>query len=141
MDTDRGLWTVYTKHLQVVASLWLGLGGKTDVKTWHERSGYPSDRQTTMMINKNIIPNEAEGRKEGGYDICLRSKPNRRLFPKTPEKSGDIVVQVDYMPVGHSETGWKGEVGAYVYSSRESVAVLVLGSIIREPRHGSWGWF
>ncbi len=32
-------------------------------------------------------------------------------------------MQVDYMPVGHPERGWKGEVGAYIYSSRESKVV------------------
>ncbi len=77
------------------------------------------------MIDKRMIPKEAESRKGEECDICLRSKPNRRPVPKPPEKSGDIVVQVDYMPVGHHERGWKGEVSAYVYSSRESKVVKV----------------
>ncbi len=32
-------------------------------------------------------------------------------------------MQVDYMPMGHDETGWKNEVGAHVYSSRTSKIV------------------
>ncbi len=45
-----------------------------------------------MMIDKNIIPSQAEDGKEGRCDICLRSKPNRRPIPTIPEKSGDVVV-------------------------------------------------
>ncbi len=120
LQSEQGLWAVHTKRPYIAASLRLGLGGKTDAGVWHERLGHPSDRQIKNMIDKRMIPKEAENRKGEECDICLRSKPNRRPVPKSPEKSGDIVVQIDCMPVGHQERGWNGEVGAYVYSSWES---------------------
>ncbi len=94
LRAERGLWTLHTKHPHVAASLRLGQGGKTDSATWHERLGHPSDHQTKMTIDKNVIPNEAQGRKEGECDVYLRSKPNRLPIPKTPEKSGDVVIQI-----------------------------------------------
>ncbi len=123
LQMKHGLWTLYTKHPHIAATLRLGLGGKTNSNTWHERLGHPSDRQTKIMIKQNMIPDEAERGKEGACDTCLKTKPNRRPVPKVPERSGDIVVQVDYMPVGHLERGWKDEVGAYVYSSRKSKVI------------------
>ncbi len=103
LQPERGLWAVHTKHPNIAASLRLELGSKTDTKTWHERLGHPSVQQTKILINKNLMSDKAEIRKGAECDICLRAKPNRRPVPKTPERSGDVVVQVDYMPVGHLE--------------------------------------
>ncbi len=119
-----GLWALPKEKEKLhIASLRMERGGATDAETWHERLGHPSVRQTKIMIDKNLISNEAENGKGEECDICLRTKPNRRPVPTTPERSEDIVVQVDYIPVGHSERGWKGEVGAYVFSSRKSKVV------------------
>ncbi|MCP3666926.1 MAG: transposase family protein, partial [Gammaproteobacteria bacterium] len=38
-------------------------------------------------------------------------------------RSGLATVQVDYMPMGRDELGWKGEVGAYIFSDRTSKVV------------------
>ncbi len=45
------------------------------------------------------------------------------MVPNNAERSGQIVAQVDYMPIGHGEKGWNGEVGTYVFSSKYSKLV------------------
>ncbi len=52
-------------------------------------------------------------------------KPMRRSVTNVAKRSGEIVVQADYMPLGQGERGWKGEVGAYVYSCRTSKILKV----------------
>ncbi len=71
--------------------------------------GHPSNRQTELMISNHIITPEAEGTKTEECDTCLKCKPNRRPVPTNPERSGEIVVQIDYMPAGRDEKGWRGE--------------------------------
>ncbi len=53
-------------------------------------------------------------------DTCHLTKPSRRSVSKRAEHSGNVTVQIDYMPMGHQEKGWKSEVGAYIFSSRTS---------------------
>ncbi len=57
--------------------------------------------------------------------MCNRTHAVKRLVPKKAECSGEVTGQVDYMPVGHEQRGWKGEVGAYAYSLRQSKFVKI----------------
>ncbi len=45
--------------------------------------------------------------------------PGWRPVPNKAKSSGEVTVQVDYMPFGLDEKGWKGQVvGAIIFSSR-----------------------
>ncbi len=44
-------------------------------------------------------------------------------MPSHAERSGQVTVQVDFMPIGQEYRGLNGEVGAYIYSSRYSKVV------------------
>ncbi len=95
-------------------------GGSTDAETWHQRLGHVSDNKLSQMIKSEAIPREAAGYTAVNCQTCQLTHPRRRPVPSTAERSGKVTVQVDYIPMGHAEKGWKGEVGAYVFSSRSS---------------------
>ncbi len=69
-----------------------GNRGTTDSAMWHECLGHPSGYQTKTMIRQNMIPNEAESEIEGEYHRYLKSEPSRRPVPKTPERSGEMIM-------------------------------------------------
>ncbi len=70
------------------------------------------------LVKQQLTPGNVKGYDKNCCEGCNLTKPIRRPVPKTAERSGENTIQVNYMPVGHSEKGWKGEVGAYVYSLR-----------------------
>ncbi len=100
-----------------IVTLRMEIGGKTNAATWHKRLGHVSDYKLRQMIDSGLAPKEAAGYDAAGCDICKLTHPKRRKVPKIAERSGLIAVQVDYMPMGHDEKGWKGEVGAYVFNA------------------------
>ncbi len=73
-----------------------------------------------QLTKDDLVPEDAAQYDASTYEICSAMRPVRRPVPNTAERSSEVVVQVDYMPMGQGETGWKGEVGAYVYSCRTS---------------------
>ncbi len=114
-----GLWVLpEEKQTWKLVSLRMEIGGKADAKVWHQRLGHIGDSKLKQMIKDGIIPREADGYTAKSCEICQLTHPKRRHIPGTAERSEMTTVQVDYMPIGHEEKGWKGEVGAYIYSSR-----------------------
>ncbi len=117
-----GLWAlpedVNVSH--VVASLRMQRGGSADAHTWHRRLGHVGIRKVERLVDSGLLPKGASGFKIISCGTCQLSIPSRRPIPRQAERSGDIVVQVDYVPIGHGDVGWKGEVGFYLYCSRTS---------------------
>ncbi len=91
---------------------------KINAETWHRRLGYLSNSKTKILVENKTIPQKAAQYDTSKCDICLKTKPMRRPVTNIAKRSGESVVQVDYMPMGQGEIGWKGETGAYVYSCR-----------------------
>ncbi len=121
LENIDGLWAVpEVGSSGTVASLRMNVNGKTDAKTWHQRLGHTGDRKIERMVKDNIIPAKAAGYESRNCETCHRSFPGRRPVPRLAERSGQTTIQVDYVPMGKEERGWKGEVGAYVYTSRAS---------------------
>ncbi len=116
-----GLWVLPKEEIRLgIASIRMERGGSASAETWHQRLGHLSDNKLSQMIKSGAIPCEAAGYTEVNCRTCQLTHPRRRPVPKTAERSGRVTVQVDYMPMGHAEKVWKGEVGAYVSSSRSS---------------------
>ncbi len=103
-----------------IASLRMERGGTTDAEIWHHRLGHPSDNKLKHMVKSMAVPKDAAGFSAATCRTCQLTHPGRRPVPHTAERSGKVAVQVDYMPMGQTEKGWKGEVGAYIFSSRSS---------------------
>ncbi len=76
-------------------------------------------------LKDKAVPSTAAEYDAEDCQVCQLTHPKRRPVPHTAERSGMTTVQVDYMQMGHTEKGWKGEVGAYIYSSRTSKVVKV----------------
>ncbi len=110
---------------KVVATLRMKIGGKTNARTWHKRLGHPSSNKLNHMIKRGDIPKDAAGFDSVTCQTCKLAYPWRRPVPKIAERSGETTVQVDYMSLGHSEKGWKGETGAYVFSHRTNKIIKV----------------
>ncbi len=108
-----------------VATLRMELGGKANAEVWHKRLGHIGSRKLKQMIKGGSAPKSITGYDTTECETCQLTRPMRRPVPKKPENSGKVTVQVDYMPMGHDEKGWKGEVGSYVYSHRPSKLVKV----------------
>ncbi len=105
---------------EVIATLRMQIGGKPNARTWHKRLGHIGDKKLKQMIKSGIISNEASEYTALDCETCKLTHPKRRPIPSIADRSGRIAVQVDYVPTGQNEIGWKNEVGAYVYSSRQS---------------------
>ncbi len=121
-----GLWALpEEKKTLKMASLRMQRNRFTDAETWHQRLGHIGTKKIDKMIKNDEIPQIAAGFDAANCETCQLTHPGRRPVPKIAERSGNITVQVDYMPMGQTEEGWKGEVGAYVYSSRSSKIVKV----------------
>ncbi len=116
-----GLWALpmHPKN-EVIATLRMQIGGKPNARTWHKRLGHIGDKKLKQMIKSGIISNEASEYTTLDCETCKLTHPKRRPIPSIAERSGRIAVQVDYVPMGQNEIGWKNEVGAYVYSNRQS---------------------
>ncbi len=114
-----GLWTIPEMKKSIAASLRMSRGGApaNDV-TWHERLGHPSRQKMLEMIHAKMIPSTVKPINQDSCSVCRTTIPSRRPIPSKAERSGQTTVQVDYMPMGREERGWRGEVGAYVYSHR-----------------------
>ncbi len=83
--------------------------------------GYPGNNNLAkMMIEEGTVPKEVEDYDATRCRTCQLIHPWRRPVPKTAECSDSTVVQVDYMPMGQHEKGWRDEIGAYIFSSRAS---------------------
>ncbi|MCP3666698.1 MAG: DDE-type integrase/transposase/recombinase [Gammaproteobacteria bacterium] len=116
-----GLWALPEEEIRLgIASLRMERSGTTNAETWHRRLAHPSDNKLTHMIESKVIPRDAARFTAVTCRTCRLTYPSRRPMPHTAERSGKVTVQVDYMPMGQMEKGWKGEVGAYVFSSRSS---------------------
>ncbi len=120
-----GLWAIPTMDEPRAAALRMHKNGTADAETWHNRTAHSSHQQIKEMIRQGIIPEAAAGFKQEDCEICHLTRPMRRPVPKKAERSGHATVQVDYMPIGANERGWKGEVGAYIFSSRKSKLLKV----------------
>ncbi len=119
--TADGLWALPEEKTKLkIATLRMERGGKTDAKTWHQRLGHLSEDKISKAVKNETIPPEAAGYAATNCRTCQLTRPNRRPIPHVAERSGKVVVQVDYMPIGQEEKGWRGEMGAYVFSSRYS---------------------
>ncbi len=104
-----GLWAVPEKEIKPhIASLRMDRSGKANAKIWHERLGHPSDNKLKLMIESKVIPSDAEGFTATTCRTCQLTQPSRRPVPSSAERSGKVTVQVDYMPMGQAEKGWKG---------------------------------
>ncbi len=99
------------------------IGGKADAETWHKRLGHVSNYKLKKMIDKGSIPKSAEMYDASNCQTCQLTNPRRRPVPSHAERSGQVTVQVDFMPIGQEYRGLNGEVGAYVYSCRYSKVV------------------
>ncbi len=104
----------------LIATLKINSGGNVDDERWHQRLGHMSEYKIKQMISQGLVPTNAAGFDAADCTICRKTLPKRREVRKFAERSGQTVIQVDYMPVGHDERGRNGEVGAYVFSSRYS---------------------
>ncbi len=122
-----GLWTLPTKPQETAAALRMERGNTASTETWHRRLGHISTRKMTEMANRTLIPKHATNYDTNHCTVCNLTKPLRRPVPTKAESSGEITVQVDYMPVGVTEKGWRGEVGAYIYSLRKSKLIKAYG--------------
>ncbi len=112
------------------ASLRMSRGGAlADDMTWHERLEHPSRQKTKEMINSGLIPDTVRPIDTDGCRVCRTTKPSRRPVPAKAERSGQTTVQVDYMPMGHEEKGWRGEVGAYHHTHTLTCARDTVASI------------
>ncbi len=125
LERNGDLWTIPKTKKTRVAALRMGIGGMADSVTWHQRMGYPGTQKTAKMIEQGILPTGMEPEIAPRCTTCKKTSPRRRPVPTSAERSGLITVQADYMPMGRNELGWKGEVGAYVFSDRPSKTVKV----------------
>ncbi len=75
------------------------------------------------MIDEGLVPRSAEMFDAANCQTCRLTNPRRRPVPCHAERSRQVTVQVDFMPIGQEYRGLNGEVGAYVYSSRYSKVV------------------
>ncbi len=117
----NGLWALPKSHGTLgLICLRMQRRGSADAETWHQRLGHPGDKKLSQMIKNGTAPQEVAGYSVVSCPTCQLTHPRRRPIPRTAERSGKVVVQVDYMPFDQEEKGWKGEVGAYVFSSRPS---------------------
>ncbi len=116
-----GLWALPEKQTNfAMINLRMSRGATADAEIWHRWFGHPGDRKLKHMIANGLPPRDAAGYTVIHCHTCQTTHPRRSPVPKTAERSGEAVVQVDYMPVGQNERGRKGEVGAYVFSDRSS---------------------
>ncbi len=118
-----GLWALPDTGTVKVAALRMGQKGHADARTWHERLGHASKQKTATLVKRGLIPHLAREYEPRECRTCQLTNPGRRPVPKVAERSGEVTVQVDYMPVGQNESGWKGEVGAMVFSCRTSKVI------------------
>ncbi len=116
----NGLWALPVEHNPTIAALRMERGNLTSGETWHCRLGHPGKKQTEELLKQGSVPEEALRYDTRNCNTCSVTKPTRRPVPHVAERSGESTVQVDYMPMGSSERGWKGEVGAYVFSDRNT---------------------
>ncbi len=122
LEQVDGLWAVpEVTSSGTVATL--RINEKADAKIWHQRLGHVGNRKIEKLVKDSLIPTNAKNYESKNCNVCCRSFPGRRPVPKTSERSGYVTIQVDYVPMGKEERGWKGEVGAYVYTSRASKLV------------------
>ncbi len=92
----------------------------TTLEIWHCRLGHPGERKLQRMVKDGIIPSEAAAYPKSICETCELTRPRKQPVPNVAKRSSKTVVQVDYMPLGRHKKGWKGEAGAYVFSSRSS---------------------
>ncbi len=103
-----------------IASLRMQYGSSPNPETWHKRLGHVSNYKVKKLIDKGLVPESVETFNAQNCQTCMLTNPKKRPVPSHPERSGQVTVQVDFMPIGQEVKGLKGEVGAYVYSSRPS---------------------
>ncbi len=125
LEKRDGLWSIPERRVGTAASLIMEREGTTDSINWHCRLGHPSKEQIARMVAQGIAPKQACELAQNGCSVCMTTYPSRRPIPNVAERSGERTVQVDFMPVGHKEKGWKGEVGAYTFADRTSKIIKI----------------
>ncbi len=88
-----------------------------DAETWHRHLRHIGYRKSDKLVKEGSIPRFTKEFTASKCRICQLTHPRRRKVPTTATRSGKVTVQVDYMPRGHKEMGWKAKVGAYIFSS------------------------
>ncbi len=121
LEKVDGLWALPEgKRQNTVATLRMELGGKADAETWHRRLGHVSNYKVKQMISKGLVTDDAGKYDAAECETCKLTNPKKRPVPSNAERSGNVTVQVDFMPMGHDCKGLNGEIGAYVYSRKYS---------------------
>ncbi len=116
-----GLWALPEEMKTfTAASLRMEQNGHTDAETWHKRLGHVSNYKLKQMISEGLVPDNAEAYNAADCKTCQLTNPRRRPVPRNAERSGQITVQVAFMPIGYEHKGLNDEVGAYVYSNKHS---------------------
>ncbi len=117
----NGLWMLPTyDETPRIASLHMQYGSSSNPETWHKRLGHVSNYKAKKLIDKGLVPESVATFNAQNCQTCMLTNPKRRPVSSRPERSGQVTVQVDFMPIGQEVKWLKGEVGAYVYSSRHS---------------------
>ncbi len=119
------LWALPMKQNNEVVALLTQNKEKVSAETWHRRLGHVSNEKMKQLTKHKMVPDVAAQYDANQCEICLSMKPLRKPIANAAEISGETVVKVDYMPMGQNPRGWKGEVGAYVYSCRISKILKV----------------
>ncbi len=89
-------------------------------RLYRERLGHIGNKKTQKLVKDKVIPAEAVKYRARDCKACSLTYPSRRSVPRTAERSNEVVVQVDYLPMEQGERGWEGETGAYIFTSRSS---------------------
>ncbi len=118
---EGDLWALPMKQSSKIAALMT----KTNAETWNKRLGHMNNAKTRQLVKEKMVPALAADYDADQCATCSAIKPMRRPVPNVTRRSGETVVQVDYMPMGQDKRGWKGEVGTYVYSCRASKILKV----------------
>ncbi len=119
------LWALPMKQNSNVAALMVQQKKEISAEMWHKRLGHVSTEKMKQLVKDKMVPEVAAQYDARQCEICTLTKPMRRPVPNAAKRSGETVVQVDYMPMGKGEKGWKGEVGTHVYSCRTSKILKV----------------
>eukprot|EP01084_Bolivina_argentea_P295665 509087_1 len=119
------LWALPMKQNSKIVALMTEQEKQANAEKWHRRLGHISTDKMKQLAKERMVPETAAQYDASRCEICLNMKPMRRSVTNVAKRSGEIVVQADYMPLGQGERGWKGEVGAYVYSCRTSKILKV----------------
>ncbi len=78
----------------------MGIGGKADAETWHKRLDHVTNYKLKKVIDDGSVLTSAEMYDALNCQTCQLTNPRRRPVPSHAERSGQVTVQVDFMPMG-----------------------------------------